>query len=94
MWMIRRIAIAAFVIGLIPFAMVAISLTLAWVFGCNLNEGNTPPCLVVGADISRLLVALLLLSVPAFVYTPLMVVVVLGWMLIETIFFVRARWFS
>ena len=60
---------AILVFGLWPLASVAISTTIADLNNCTLNEANTHPCMVLGADIGGGL------------YTAF----VLGWFMLATI---------
>jgi hypothetical protein len=96
MWMIRRLGVVAVLISLVPFALLALTCTFAWVFACKGGFSAGPlQCPVLGVDIGGLIGSLFLLS---FVLIPYLVPpaagIAMAWILIELINLVRLRWFS
>src|SRR5262245_16409553 len=86
MWMIRRIGVVALAIPLTLIALAA----LAFAIGCYGDDGSGVHCIVFSTDIAGLVVT------PLFVLTlfgvPPAIGIVLVWLLIEIIYFVRQRW--
>jgi len=96
MWMIRRLGVVGVVISLVPFGLLALTYTVAWILACKGGFSAGPlQCPVLGVDIGGLIGSLFLIS---FVLIPYYAVpaagIVLAWIVIELINLVRLRWFS
>ncbi len=90
MWMLRRIAVAAIIVGLFPIALVVLAFASSWVFDCTITESGVRPCLVFGADLSGTIGGLLTVSIPtAILLIPAAAIVVIGWAAAEAINFIR-----
>jgi hypothetical protein len=90
MWMIRRIALAAAIVGLAPIALAGLAFALPWAFACPITEGGPHPCPVLGADIGGFMQGLLILTVPAAILPTLpALAVVVVWAVTELIAFTR-----
>jgi hypothetical protein len=90
MWMIRRIALAAGVVALLPIVLAVLALGLAWVFGCPVTEGGLRPCRAFGTDIGWLIGTLLVSVIPlAAMLIPPAIAVVVEWAVAEVINFLR-----
>lgn len=91
MWMMRRIALAAGAVGLLPIVLAGLAFGLGWAFGCPVTEGGLNPCRAFGADIGWLIGTLLLSAIPmAMFLLPPALTVIGGWAVAEAITFFRA----
>ena len=90
MWMIRRIALTAALVGLVPVMLAGLAFALSWVFACPITEGGMRPCMAFGADISGMIGGSLIVGITGaiFLSTPAAAVVT-GWARAELIAFLR-----
>jgi hypothetical protein len=90
MWMLRRIALAALIIGLSPIALFALAFVSSWALDCPITENGISPCIALGADISGMIGGLLSLGFPAAILlVPPAAIVIVGWGFAEAINFIR-----
>lgn len=92
MWMIRRIAFVAAIVGLLPVVLAGIAFTLAWLFECPVTESGLAPCIALSADIGEIIGSLLIVSTPGMIMLSVpAAALIVGWASIELIHFVRSR---
>lgn len=90
MWMIRRIALVAAIVGALPIASAGLAFALSWALGCPVTENGIRGCLLLGFDMSGLIGGLLTVSIPSAVLLTVPAgITVVGWALAEFVNFIR-----
>lgn len=90
MWMLRRIALVAAIVGFLPVALAGLAFALSWALECPVTENGIRACLLLGFDMSGLIGGLLTVSIPsAVLLTVPACITVVGWALIEVVNLIR-----
>lgn len=90
MWMIRRIALVATIVGTLPLAAAGLAFALSWALECPVTENGIRGCLLFGCDMSGLIGGLLTASIPSVVLLTVPAgIAVVGWALAEFVNFIR-----
>ena len=77
-------------VGLAPFLSVLLSIAVARLCGCALDEGGTHLCLVYGHDIGETLYVMFVLGWLQLLTWPLVAVAALGWLALAVVALRRA----
>ncbi|MEQ1717195.1 MAG: hypothetical protein ABL907_14635 [Hyphomicrobium sp.] len=88
---VRRIIAVLAGLCLLPFAGVLFSALLAALLGCELNEGGTETCSVLGLDVGGVLSSLFVMGWMALITLPLLMGLLAVWAFLEGGVFWRRR---
>jgi hypothetical protein len=77
--------------GAAPVISVLIAATVANVQGCQLDEGNVHPCVVLGADLGGLLYGMGVLGWMALMTVPMAALALLAWLAAAIVLYLRGR---
>ena len=87
-----RIAMAvAVVVCLLPFASLLVSVVVAKLGNCALDEGSVHPCVIAGVDLGAALYDMFVLTWLGLLTLPLLAFSVLLWIIVEVIAKVHRR---
>lgn len=75
----------------LPVLSVLVAGTAAKLLGCTLNEGDIHPCYLLGVPIGGLLYVLGVLGWLMMVSLPLAALLILVWIAVESVRFIRKR---
>jgi hypothetical protein len=87
---LRIVMIVIVALCLLPFVSLAISLGLADLGACQLDEGSVHPCLIAGVDLGAALYAMSVVAWVGIVAVPLLMAALLLWGGIELVRRLRA----
>jgi hypothetical protein len=87
-----RIAMAiVIIVCVLPFASLMLSLAVAKLGNCALDEGSVHPCVIAGVDLGPVLYDMFVLTWLGLLTLPLLAFSVLLWIIVEVIAKVRRR---
>jgi hypothetical protein len=81
----------ALLVCMLPLGSVLLTSVLANSLGCRVDEGSVHPCYLFGISIGDALYAMGVMGWLMLVTLPLAAILVLAWIVIETIHFVKNR---
>jgi hypothetical protein len=87
----RAVMAVLLLIGLLPLIGMAAAEFIAQINGCKLDMAGAHPCIVGGSDIGHGLLTLTYMGYFLFLSMPAVVGIVVLWVLVELIAFVRRR---
>lgn len=87
----RRLAAVTLGLCLLPFLALTLSMTVASLAKCQVDEGSPHPCLVAGRDVGEWLYSGFVMGWLGVATLPVLMVLVPGWILVEFIVRYRAR---
>lgn len=88
---IRRTMAILAVIALMPLLAVLLTATVAGIVGCEVNEGGTTPCIVMGTDIGGILAGLMVTGWFSLMTIPALMMLAGVWALLEAYTWNRRR---
>ena len=87
----RAVMAILLLLGLSPLMCMAAAEFIAQVYGCKLDMAGAHPCVVGGSDIGHGLLTLTYMGYFLFVTMPAVAGIVVLWVVVELIAFVRRR---
>ena len=88
---LRKLMIFVSALALVPFLMMVLTLGLATLFGCDVNESGPQTCMVFGSDWGELLSGMLTAGWMGLVTIPLLMCIFVIWLAVEALAWWRRR---
>lgn len=88
---LRRLMVVVSALAMLPFLMILLTVMLAALFGCDVNEGGPQTCVAFGADWGGVLSGLLAGGWLGLLTIPFLMGIFLIWLVIEGYVFRRKR---